>query len=121
MLRNSSSYLVDVTFQTLKMKKPPSFFLNVRNHTAVQAINWGQNNLSNAEVDFHFLQYVRLAVLRNPPGAEYLRIVRKMRILRKLLKNALMSWQKNKGNSQNCQQSTNPASPDTLKLASPRL
>lgn len=31
-----------------------------------------------------------------------------------------MSWQKNKGNFQNCQQSTNPASLDTLKLASPK-
>lgn len=75
---------VGVTFQTLKMKKPPSFFLAMRNHTAIQAINWGPNNLPKAELDFHFLQHIRLAGLRNPPGAEYLRIVCKMYILREL-------------------------------------
>lgn len=77
MLRNRGSYLVGGTFQTRKMKKPPSFFLNMRNHTTVQAINWGQNNFSKAEVYSHFLQYVSLAVLRNPPGADYLRIAHK--------------------------------------------
>ena len=82
-----------------KMRKPPSFFFHMRNHSAWLSV--GAKINSKIEVDFHFQRSVRLAVLRNLPSTEYLRKMYEysLKTNKNLNTNSLMSWQKNKGNS----------------------